>query len=171
MKKILTLILAVAAVGTVQAQTSRDEARKVILGQPKGGSTSGGGGTSTQGRDVILGGGNGGGNTGQYPNYPNSGTSVDQINREYDQKIWSIRNNPNLSQAEKERIIRQLEQDRARRIRQVTQSGENRNYKKNKDYKKDRDDDDDDDRYEGRKDNGKHKGWYKGKGNQRKGKG
>ena len=163
MKKILTLFLAVAAVATVQAQTSRDEARKVILGQPKGGSTNGGGGTSTQGRDVILGGGNG--NTGQYPN---NGTSVDQINREYDQKIWSIRNNPNLSQAEKDRIIRQLEQDRARRIRQVSQSNENRNYKKNKEYKRDRDDDD---RYEGRKDNGKHKGWYKGKGNQRKGKG
>ncbi len=166
MKKILTLFLAVAAVATAQAQTSRDEARKVILGQPKGGTTNGGGGTSTQGRDVILGGGNG--NTGQYPNnYPNNGSSVDQINREYDQKIYSIRNNPNLSAAEKERIIRQLEQDRARRIRQVSQSNENRNYKKNKDY-------DDDDRKEKNKqkgNNGKHYGWEKGKGNPHKGRG
>jgi hypothetical protein len=50
MKKILILVFALGAFAMAQAQTTRDEARRVILGQPKNGTTS------QQGRDVILGG-------------------------------------------------------------------------------------------------------------------
>src|SRR5215212_8586319 len=150
MKKILTLLIAAGAFVAVNAQSSKDEARRVILG---GGSNSGGN-TSKQGRDVILGGG-GNDNTRTYPNsYPGNSSrqaQIDQVNREYDAKIYSIRNNGTLTQAEKERMIRQLEKDRAKRIKEIDQySGYGKNGKR---Y------DDDDDRYEGRHDNGKHKGW------------
>jgi len=156
MKKILTLFIALGAFVAVQAQTSKEEARKVILGQGKSG--SGSGTPSTSGRDVIL----GGENTKNYPtnpnSYPNSGSreaQIDQVNREYDSKIWSIRNNNQLSQAEKDRIIRQLENDRARRIREINNSyGGNGDY--DKDYKK------------SKSNNGKHKGWEKGVGNPHK---
>ena len=163
MKKMITLLLAVGAFVAVQAQTSKEEARRVILGQPKSGNKTDGG-TSTQGRDVILGGGN---NQSTYPNsYPGNYPSgsreaqIDQVNREYDAKIYSIRNNNTLSQSEKERIIRQLEAERARKIRQINNSYDGR----------DRDDDDD---YKGKKNkaksnNGKHLGWEKGVGNPHK---
>jgi hypothetical protein len=160
MKKIITLLLAAAAFVSVQAQTSKEEARKVILGQPKTGS----GTASKQGRDIILGGGNTGSRN---PGYPNSGNypsgsrqaQIAQVNREYNAKIYSIRNNPNLSPAEKERMIRQLESDRARRIREINRQFENGGYNKHgKNGKKD----------DEHHDNGKHKGWYKGKGNQGK---
>ena len=160
MKRLLTLLIAVGTLSTVQAQTSRDEARRVILGQPKNAPST------SNPRDVILGGGN---NNGNYPNtYPGNYPSgsrqaqVDQVNREYDSKIQSIRNNPYLTQAEKDRAIRQLENDRNRRLREI--NGQNGNYarKKGKKY------DNDDDRYEGRHDNGKHLGWEKGKGNPHK---
>lgn len=49
MKKIITLFIAVASFAAVHAQSSRDEARKVVLGQPKR-TTS-----TQQGRNVILG--------------------------------------------------------------------------------------------------------------------
>ncbi|HYO21855.1 MAG TPA: DUF1542 domain-containing protein, partial [Flavisolibacter sp.] len=144
MKKILTLLLAMGSFAVVQAQ-SREEARRVILGGGNGNNNGSGGN-----RDVILGGGNNGDSYPTYPgNYP-SGSSrqaqIDQVNREYDNKIGSIRNNPYLSNEEKERSIRQLERDRQARIRQLNNYDRNRNY--------------DDDRYE-RKNNGKHKGWNK----------
>ena len=142
MKQILTLLLAVGAFSTLQAQTSREEARRVILG---GG---GSGNNGSNGRDVILGGGNNG-ESYPYPgNYPTNGSrqsQIDQVNRDYDTKIQSIRNNPYLSNEEKQRAIRQLEKDRQARIRQLG------NYDRDRDY---------DDRYDGnRKNNGKHKGW------------
>ena len=49
MKKIITLFVAIAAFASAKAQTTKDEARRVILGQPK--QTT----TSQQGRTVILG--------------------------------------------------------------------------------------------------------------------
>lgn len=148
MKKILTLLLAAGAFATAaHAQTSREEARRVILGGGNGSPTSGGSGN---GRDVILGGGNGD-NSRTYPgDYPNSGSrqaEIDRINRDYEAKIQSIRNNPYLSYEEKERAIRQLEKDRQRRINSL-----HGDYDRNGDYN-DRDYD--------RHDNGKHKGWYK----------
>jgi Ni/Co efflux regulator RcnB len=155
MKKIVTLIIAATTIATVHAQTSRDEARKVILGQPKNN------GSSQGGRDVILGGG--GNNRNDYPTYPsgNGGygskqAQIDQVNREYDAKIYSIRANNTLTQTEKERMIRQLEKDRAQRIRQVNQQYGNEN-SYNKKGKKNKE----------RHDNGKHKGWTKGKHNGR----
>lgn len=145
MKQILTLLLAVVFLTAAQAQTSRDEARRVILGGSSGSGTNG-----SNGRDVILGGGNNG-ESYPYPGtYPTSGSResrIDQINRDYDKKIQSIRNNPYLNNEEKQRMIRQLEKDRQSRIRQLGNYGD-REY--------------DDDRYNSnRKDNGKHKGWYK----------
>ncbi|HWJ89645.1 MAG TPA: hypothetical protein VNR87_00955 [Flavisolibacter sp.] len=153
MKKTLTLFIAVVSFAAVQAQTSKDEARKVILGQP---GDNGRKNPSQQGRDIILGGGN---NRKTYPdpNNPNSGypndsrqARIDQVNREYDAKVYSIRANGTLSASEKERMIRQLEQDRAKKIRQL-----------NGYEKKRRNEDDDDERH----DHGKHKGWTHGKGN------
>jgi hypothetical protein len=156
MKKIITLVLAVACFATVNAQTSKEEARRVILGESKGSTKN----TPTQNpRDVILGGGNGGNNPSSYPgNYPGGSreAQIDQVNREYNAKIQSVRNNPYLSQAEKDRAIRQLENDRAKKIREIN----NRYYGKDKDnaykYKKNKGN------------NGKHLGWEKGKGNPHK---
>jgi hypothetical protein len=162
MKKIITLLITAGAFIAVHAQTSKDEARKVILGTPKGSPTSS---PSQNGRDIILGGGNGTTYPNSNPNnYPNSSREarIAQINREYDQKIYSIRNNPKLSAAEKERIIRQLEADRARRIKEINDS-----YSKHYHKKKHKDDDDHD---HDKHDNGKHLGWEKGKGNPHKGK-
>ena len=139
MKKILTLLIAAGAFATVHAQ-SREENRRVVLGERR----DNGNNDNRNDRDVIL---NRGGNNGQYPD-SNTGdrqSQVDQVNREYDNKIYSIRNNPHLNEAEKQRTIRQLENDRQRRIDEI-----NRDYNNN----------DNRDRYD-RKDNGKHKGWYK----------
>ena len=143
MKKILTLIIAIGFLGAVQAQTSRDEARRIILGQEKNKN----GTVSGKSRDIIL----GDGNRDNRRVYPNSqGSRADKINREYNAKIYSIRNNPNLSGAEKDRIIRQLEQDRNKKLSQVNYGRNDKKYKNNKKYKSN---------------NGKHKGWSKGKGN------
>ncbi len=157
MKQILTLLIFIATFASVQAQTPQEEARRVILGQKK----TDDGKNSRSGRDIIL-----GGDKRVYDEqgsrYPN-GTrdqQVDQVNREYDAKVQSIRNNPYLSSAEKERAIRQLNNDRTRRIKEINNRNEERRYEK-------RNDRDKDDKYE-RHDNGKHKGWEKGKGNQKK---
>ena len=161
MKKIITLLIAAGAFVAVNAQTNKEEARRVVLG----GSKDGSGNTSTKGRDVILGGGNNGNeNTRTYPNsYPNGGSreaQIDQVNREYDSKIYSIRNNGTLTQAEKDRMIRQLEKDRAKKIQAINSD---KSYgKKSKKY--------DNDRNKNKGNNGKHKGWTKGKGNQKKNK-
>jgi len=154
MKKLITLLFAAGTFVAVHAQTSKDEARRVILGQEKKGSSS----TSRNGKDVVL----GGGNETTYPNsYPNNYPSgsrqaeIDRVNREYDAKVWSIRNNNTLTPEEKSRMIRQLEQDRARKIRQINQSDGYGYGKKGKGY--------------GKNNNpGKHLGWEKGKGNPHK---
>ncbi|MGE5519677.1 MAG: hypothetical protein ACM3VS_07100 [Candidatus Dadabacteria bacterium] len=147
MKKILTLLIAFGAFISLHAQTTRDEARRVILGQPKSGNYP------SDSRDVILGGNN-------YPNgnYPNGSreAQIDQINREYDYKIQSVRNNPYISNAEKDRQIRNLERQRENKIRKVNEQyngnyDRNRNYDRNGNY--------------GKKNNGKHLGWEKGVGN------
>jgi hypothetical protein len=73
MKKIITLLIAVTAFAATHAQTSKEEARRVVLGQQKNKSTS------QEGRDVILGGGN---NSHDYPAYPNSKSSRIEQDRE-----------------------------------------------------------------------------------------
>lgn len=175
MKKIITLVLCVGAVSAAFAQTSeQDEARRVIL--------SGGGAQKTDkdtrnSRDVILGGDRRvyderDRNT-NYPypgNYPTSGSrqsQIDQVNRDYDAKIRSIRNNRQLSTAEKDRIIRDLNNDRTRVIRQINGRYENnRRYEDRRDRRYD--DDDRNDRREYKGNNGNHYGWEKGKGNPHK---
>ena len=161
MKKIITLLFAAFAVTASFAQTtSQEESRRVILGkQKKSGTEETTRNEDRSARDIIL------GKDGERTSRKDDGTyssterqaRIDRINRDYDNKIQSIRNNPNLSAEEKERIIRGLENERAKKIREV-----------NNDYKRDRDDDDDD--RDGKKEkvkgnNGKHLGWEKGVGN------
>src|SRR5215203_4136209 len=105
MKKVITLLLIVSTVASASAQTSQEESRRVILGSG-GGSTSERNSGSSPG-DVILGRDrrvedNGGT---RYPNgtYGTREQEIDRVNRDYDAKIYSIRNNRNLSAAEKER--------------------------------------------------------------------
>jgi hypothetical protein len=159
MKRILTLTIFLGTLGSAFAQTSGEEAKRVILGRKK--SDNG----STSGKDVVLGGDN---RTDRrdYPTYPNypSGSSrdqqINQVNREYDAKIQSVRDNRYLSQAEKDRAIRDLNADRARRISAINRS-----------FESNRDDRDDDNNYKKKKNkgnNGNHYGWEKGKGNPHK---
>lgn len=144
MKKILTLLIAVSAFATLHAQ-SREENRRVILGEGRDNN-------GRNDRDVVL----GRGNNGQYPGtYGNDRQSqIDRVNREYDNKIYSIRNNQHLSNEEKERTIRQLERDRQRRINEIGRGYNDRN-----------------DRYDERNDrsvrkgNGNKRGWDIGRGN------
>jgi hypothetical protein len=161
MKRIITLFLALGSFMLVQAQSNKiEEARRVIKNEPR---------TGPEDRRVYD------EKQTRYPRSVNgSGDSeVERVNREYDQKIESIRNNPYLSTEEKNRAIRQLNSDRARMIKQVSNRNESRGRDRDRDY--DDDDDDDDDRYEKKSkknkvksNNGKHKGWEKGKGNQKK---
>ena len=173
MKKIITLFFCVGAVSAAFAQTTaeQEEARRIIL--------SGGGNKNTDkdtrnSRDVIIGGDRRiyderDRNT-NYPypgTYPTSGSrqgQIDQVNRDYDAKIRSIRNNRELSNAEKERIIRDLNNDRARVIRQINGRYESgRRYEDRRDRRYD-----DDDKKKYKSNNGNHYGWQKGKGNPHK---
>jgi hypothetical protein len=166
MKKILTLLVCTLVVSATFAQTDaqKEEAKRVILGPKKTSSTK-----TSDDRSVILGGDDRtvyGEPGSRYPNrYPSTSTSRDQrindINRAYDAKIYSIRRNPTLSQSEKDRIIRQLEAERRRRIEAID----------GRHYDKGRCDDDDHEYKKGKKHKGNpgnHYGWEKGKGNPHK---
>jgi hypothetical protein len=149
MKTIFTLLFVVAAFVSVNAQSSREEARRVVLG--------GGQNTDTKRdnpRDVVH------GRNGETTNEAGRQAEIDRINRDYDARIIAIRNNPNMSQAEKERAIEQLERERSRKIREINgRSGDDRykGDKKNKDKKnKDK---------KVKSNNGKRLGWEKGVGN------
>jgi hypothetical protein len=152
MKKIITLLFAATAFVSVQAQTSREEARKVVLGGQKGSTTT----TKTPDsrtenpRDVVLGGSNSESSSRQ--------AQIDQVNREYDAKISSIRNNPTLTQEEKDQAIARLERDRARKIRAINNQDDNYNDDKNSGKKNKK----------AKGNNGKHLGWEKGVGNPHK---
>lgn len=139
MKKILTLLMAVGTVASLHAQT-REETRRIILGEPNNN------GIYKDGEVVAN-----RNETGRYPGaYPdNRRNEADQINREYENKIRSIRNNGYLSRAEKEKMIRQLQRDRQQRLKALGHRYNDRNRR----Y-------DDDDRYT-KNNNGKHKGWNK----------
>ena len=168
MKKVITLLLIVSTVASASAQTSQEESRRVVLGTGGGGTRTERTSTGSNPTDVILG-RDRRVEDNQGTRYP-SGTygtreqQIDRLNREYDAKIYSIRNNRTLTAAEKERMIRQLEADRARRIREIN----NRYYGDRRD---DRRYDDDDDNRKDKKyksNNGNHYGWEKGKGNPHK---
>jgi len=154
MKKILTLLFFVGASATLFAQTNSERSRDIILGkEPRQSDTR----TS---RDVIL----GRKNRPVYGNESSTSTSrkVAEVNREYDAKVQSIQNNRYLSRAEKDRAIRQLENDRNRRIREIRGTDTSRRYNdrtvsnKNRKVKKNK------------SNNGNHYGWEKGKGNPHK---
>jgi hypothetical protein len=165
MKKIITLLLCVGAVASTFAQTSAEESRRIILGKQDETERERQERTS---KGVILGREDRKVNNETGTRYPNgsSAQKVREINREYDAKVQSIRNNRTLSAAEKERTIRQLNADRARKIRDIkARSNDNRRY----DDRKDRDDDDRN--YKTKKNksnNGNRYGWEKGKGNPHK---
>lgn len=133
MKKFITLLLGAATFTGAFAQSkTTDEARRIILGDN---------------RDVAV-------HRDKKPVYDNreyypaaDKKSVDKINREYDEKIKSIRKNKKLSNAEKDRIIRDLESQRRRAIQDNNRHYDDRKYKNNK------------------HNNGKHIGWEKDKGN------
>ncbi|HVG41131.1 MAG TPA: hypothetical protein VM888_05920, partial [Chitinophagaceae bacterium] len=157
MKKIITLLVSFGAFTTLFAQDTRDmeEAKRVILGAPRK-TTS----PTQNPKDVVLGGDrrvydeSGRRYPDTYPNGSSRDAEINNINREYDAKIYSIRNNRYLSAAEKERTIRQLEMDRARAIKQVN-SGYDRRYENDRNYKYNK----------GKKNkgnNGNHYGWEKG---------
>ena len=171
MKKIITLLLCTGVFVSTFAQTSSEESRRIILGRKSGGSTSGTGSRTSDPRDVILGRDDRrADDNGRYPSgtYGSREEQINQVNREYDYKIQSIRNNPSLSEAEKERMIRQLNADRARRIRELNARTQDRNDRDRRYDRDDRDDDDDDDYKKDKKyksNNGNHYGWEKGKGN------
>lgn len=167
MKMIIPLLLSFITVTTVFAQTDaqKEEAKRVILGEKRGSTSTP---KTSDNRDVILGGDDRTVNGERGSRYPaNTGTKEQQIyeiNREYEAKSHSIRNNRTLSASEKERIIRQLESDRRRKTARINDrysgNGE-RSYEGRDDYKKTK---------KNKSNNGNHKGWQKGKGNPHKGK-
>ncbi|HEX2536623.1 MAG TPA: DUF1542 domain-containing protein [Chitinophagaceae bacterium] len=165
MKKIITLLLAAGAFGSAVAQTAQEDARRVILGgKNKSSRTTD---RNSDSRDVVLGGDDRRVVYGESGNRYPSGSreaSIDGINRQYDAKIQSIRNNRNLTAAEKERIIRDLNNERNRQIRAISSRNDRYERRDNSRY-----DDDDDRRYKKNKrykgNNGNHYGWKKGKGN------
>ncbi|MBB1286685.1 DUF1542 domain-containing protein [Flavisolibacter sp. BT320] len=151
MKKILTLLIAIGAFATLHAQ-SREENRRVVLGDRNENGTYSG----RNDRDVVL----GRGSSDRYPDGTYSSNrqyEIDRVNREYSDKINSIRNNPYLSSSEKERAIRDLERDRQRKIEQINRGYNSRDDRR---YDDDRYSRDEQARY-AKGNNGKHKGWYK----------
>lgn len=152
MKKIITLFTAaLLTAGFANAQTSED-ARDVILGKKK---------KTEQGQQDprdILGNRRSDDRTERYPS-GSAEAERQRINREYDYKIQTIRNNNALSEEEKRRTIDYLNKEREKELRRVRnddrrydddRDDRNKKNKKNKEYKTNR---------------GKHKGWNKGKGN------
>ena len=147
MKKTITLLFAVGTFASSFAQSRTiDRTKEIITKEPR--------------------------TTGSYPDdrrvgdetstrYPTSSTTreaeINDINRYYDSKIRTVRANPILSAAEKERRIRELEYERAQKIREINNRyyGNNTSSKNKKGY--------------GKNNNpGKHLGWEKGKGNPHK---
>lgn len=169
MKKIRTLLLSVTLVTTAFAQTGaeREEAKRVILGERKNSTSYPKSGND---RNVILRGDDRtvyGGRSSRYPQrYPTTyGTSrerqIYEINRAYDARIYSIRHNRTLSRYEKERIIRQLENERRRKINQIADR-----YSQDRRYNDDACDDD----RKNKRNKGSRYGWRNGKGNPHNGK-
>lgn len=177
MKLFITLLAATLPFTGLLAQSqTTEEAKRVILGERRDS-------RNDDSKDVVL------GRDGR-PVYEERGSTnernrqarINQVNREYDAKVRSIRNNNTLSRSEKERIIRDLEEERSRRIREINsdrnrRDNDHRNDDRRNDDRRNDDRRRDDRSYErgyenkkGKKDknkgnNGKHKGWQKGKGN------
>jgi hypothetical protein len=178
MKKIVTLLIAAGAFSSSFAQSDdMEEARRVVLGEKKDSRSTY---PSDNSKEVVLGRNErrvyDRRNT-RYPDhYPSTSRTsrADRIDREYDAKIRSIRNNPHLSSSEKERIIRGLNNERARKIHEINGNNrryDDRRYDERRYDRRDRDHKDPDKKYNKKKyksNNGKHLGWQKGKGNPHK---
>ena len=156
MKQLFSLLALFALTVTSYAQSNEEKierSRDIILGKDQRTETD-------RSRDVVL--GRRSDDRGIYE----SRSSI-EINREYDRKIRQVRNNPDLTRAEKERIIKRMEQERRDRLRKINSRDRDRDYERDRDR-------DRDDRYgknkKVKRNNGKHLGWEKGKGNQRKNK-
>ena len=159
MKRIWMLLIAIACFSATNAQSSAEKAKRVIRGEGRDYDRD------NDARDVAV--------IGKrrpiYNNrtYSSGNNNRADIDRDYEANIRSIRNNPTLSHTEKDRIIRGLEAERERRIRDVNNDySNNRRYaERSKEYRRC----DDDKNYKNKKaykrSNGKHPGWKKGKGN------
>ena len=151
MKQLFSLLALFALTVTSYAQSNEEKierSRDIILGKDQRTETD-------RSRDVVL--GRRSDDRGIYESRSSS-----EINREYDRKIRQVRNNPDLTRAEKERIIKRMEQERRDRLRKINSRDRDRDYDRDRDrYGKNK-------KVKGN--NGKHRGWEKGKGNQRKNK-
>ena len=148
MKKIITLLIMSGAFATCFAQsTTIDKAKEVITKEPRNT-------TGTYPNDKRV----GDDNASRYPTSASREAEINDINRYYNSKIEAVRRNPLLSSEEKERRIRELEYERAQKVREINMRYGNNPYSKNKSNGKNKGYD--------KKDNpGKHLGWEKGKGN------
>ena len=150
MKKIITLLIVCGAFATSFAQSRTiDKAKEIITKEPRNT-------TGTYPDDKRV----GDDNASRYPTSTSREAEINDINRYYESKIEAVRRNPLLSSEEKERRIRELEYERAQKVREINKrySGNDNTYSKNKSNGKNKSYD--------KKDNpGKHLGWEKGKGN------
>jgi hypothetical protein len=149
MKKLIVLIFILGGFINSFAQSSTiDKAKEVITKEPR--NTSG---SYPNERRVSTDNGN-----------ANSGSreaEISEINKRYDAKIQAVRVNPILSAEEKERRIRDLEYERAQKVRAINNryyGGNNGDYSKNKNKVKQK-------HYDKKDNPGKKLGWEKGKGN------
>lgn len=134
MKKIISLLIAFGCFATAFSQSRKiDEAKDIINGR------------TTEQKKVYS------ENGSRYPTSTSGSEDVNSINKEYDRKINAVRANPFLSAAEKERRIRELENERNARIRAINGKGGSYSYNNKK--------------YKSKGNNGKHLGWEKGVGN------
>jgi len=118
MKKLFALVLAISAMTCVFAQRGydrKDESRDVILGQ--------------QNRSVY----NNNRNNDGYFSSRERDQRIEQIRRNYNWRIQSVRNDRYLRNAEKRHEIRFLENERDTKIREVVERynyyNSNRNYR------------------------------------------
>jgi len=148
MKKIISILITVGAFVTSFAQSPTiDKAKEVITKEPRNT-------TSTYPNDKRV----GDDNASRYPTSASREAEINDINRYYNSKIEAVRRNPLLSAEEKERRIRELEYERAQKVREINKRYSGDTYSKNKSNGKNK--------AYGKKDNpGKHLGWEKGKGN------
>lgn len=149
MKKIITLLIVCGAFVTSFAQSRTiDKAKEVITKEPRNT-------TGTYPDDKRV----GDDNASRYPTSTSREAEINDINRYYESKIEAVRRNPLLSSEEKERRIRELEYERAQKVREINKrySGDN-TYSKNKSKNKNK-------AYDKKDNPGKHLGWEKGKGN------
>src|SRR5215204_3502797 len=124
MKKIITVLITFGAFATSFAQSrTTDKAKEIITKEPRNT-------TGTYPNDKRV----GDDNASRYPTSSSREAEINDINRHYESKIEAVRRNPILSSEEKERRIRELEYERAQKVREINRrySGSDKTYSKNK---------------------------------------